>query len=295
MALVLSGQLSGAEALAADGIVLADRSEGRPLRILLVNLMPNRAATETQVARLLSNSALDVTLDLYAPAALRPEGELPGRVAARYLTIDEVTAATYDGLIISGSPLETVAFEETPCWGEIARLYAWSEASVGASLHICWGAMSGLYYFYGIDKKPVSPKLSGVYPLRIVKPEAPIVRGFDDGFLLPQSRHAAEDETAIQRAAEKGLAVVAQGETAGSALLASADGRRVFLTGHPEYDRETLDGEYRRDIANGLVVNPPVNLYEDDDPAKRPVMTWHGAASLLFQNWLLYAVKPRAR
>ncbi len=295
MALVLTEPLAQAASLAEDGIVIADRAEGRPLRILLVNLMPDRAATETQVARLLSNSPLDVTLDLYTPAALRPAGDLPGRVAARYLTLSEVTAQAYDGLIISGSPMETVDFEAVPCWDEIAAILAWSEAKVGSTMHICWGTMAGLYYFYGVNKVPLEVKLSGVYSLAVVKKDAPVVRGFDDEFWLPQSRHAAEDETAIRAAGEKGLVVVAKGEAAGSALLMSSDGRRIFLTGHPEYARETLDGEYRRDTARGLAVPPPAHYYADDQPENPPVMRWHAAAGLLFQNWLLYVVKPRAR
>ncbi len=293
MPVVLPDSLPAAAALAEENIFVMSEARARtqdirPLRILMVNLMPAKETTETQIARLLANSPLQVRLDLLKTATHESRHVEPAHLAAFYKTFPEVKENRYDGMIVTGAPVETLAFEDVDYWQELSEILDWSATHVYSVLYVCWGALAGLHHHYGIGKTALPQKLSGVYRHRVVRRGNPLLRGFDDEFFMPQSRHAGLCVEDLARC--PALRVLAEGKEAGPAILSVEDGRRIFVTGHPEYDRGTLDAEYRRDIAKGMDVPVPVNYYEDDDPAKGPVFRWRSHAHLLYQNWLNYYV-----
>ena len=250
--------------------------------------MPDKITTETQIARLLANSPLQVTIDLLQTASHEARHAEPAHLAAFYKTFDEVRANRYDGMIVSGAPVETLPFEKVDYWKELQTIFDWAATHVYSTLYVCWGAMAGLYHHYGVKKVVRSRKLSGVYRIKVERPGNPLLRGFDDEFFMPQSRHAGVDDSDVRKT--PALRILAGSEEAGAVILSVEDGRRIFVTGHPEYDRMTLDAEYRRDIGRGLDVPVPVNYYEGDDPAKSPVFRWRSHAHLLYLNWLNYYV-----
>ena len=260
----------------------------RPLHILMLNLMPQKIATETQIARLIGNTPLQVELELLQTASHRSRHTSAKHMLAFYKTFDEVKDRKFDGMIITGAPVEQQAFEDVDYWDELCEIMEWSKTHVTSTLHICWGAQAGLYYHYGIPKIPLERKLFGVFSHRVVHKSSMLFRGFDDTFLVPHSRHTTvrtEDVYACDR-----LKVLACSEEAGLYVCATEKGRQIFVTGHSEYDADTLANEYFRDLKAGLPIDIPKNYFPDDDPSKAPVVRWRSCANLLYSNWLNYFV-----
>jgi homoserine O-succinyltransferase len=267
----------------------AYRQDIRPLRILLLNLMPNKIVTETQLLRLLSNTPLQVDVDLIYTATYNPRNTSTEHLTKFYETFDQVRERRYDGMIITGAPVEQMPFESVAYWPELAEIMAWSRSHVYSTLHICWGAQAGLYYHYGVPKHDLSEKMFGVFAhsnswIRPVK----LFRGFDDLFYVPHSRHTEVRRTDLEKVSE--LRILSESDTSGVYAVSDMTGRQIFLTGHSEYDPLTLKYEYERDLERGLPIQPPVHYFEDDDPGKPPVVRWRSSAYLLFANWLNYYV-----
>ena len=260
----------------------------RPLRILLLNLMPKKIETETQLSRLLGNTPLQIELELIKVKDHVSKNTSPEHMLAFYKTFDDVKDQTFDGMIITGAPVEQMPFEEVNYWQELCTIMEWSKTHVHSTLHICWGAQAGLYYHYGIDKVPLPEKISGVYPHRVNYKRSILFRGFDDVFMVPQSRHTTvrtEDILAVPA-----LKLLSSSDEAGVYVVATEGGRQVFVTGHSEYDADTLKNEYLRDLSAGLDPIIPKNYFPDDDPTKQPLVTWRSHANLLWCNWLNYFV-----
>ncbi len=260
----------------------------RPLRILLLNLMPKKAETETQLARVLGNTPLQIELELLAPENHRSKNTPESHMISFYKSFREVRDQMYDGLIITGAPVEQLDFEEVDYWGELCDIMEWSKTNVHSTLHICWGAQAGLYYHYGIPKRKLDRKLFGVYRHFLEDPGFIIFRGFDDSFLVPHSRYTTADRRDIEAVPD--LKIMASSEEAGVYAVKTNQCRQVFLMGHAEYDRDTLKNEYLRDVAAGIDIRIPENYFPDNDPEKTPVMLWRSCANLLYANWLNYAV-----
>ena len=260
----------------------------RPLRIVALNLMPTKIATETQLARLLANSPLQVQLTLLHTAS-HAASHVPGEhMEAFYKTFDEIRGERFDGMIITGAPVEQMPFEEVDYWPELCQIMDFTRTNVYSTLHVCWGAQAALYHHFGIEKRPLPEKMFGIFPHRVTRPSNPLVRGFDEEFWAPHSRHTGIDEEQVK--ARKDLRVLAESDEAGIYLMSTDSGRQIFVTGHPEYERLTLDAEYRRDVAKGLPIAPPKHYYPGDDPSKEPVYRWRAHAFLLYTNWLNYYV-----
>ena len=260
----------------------------RPLRIVALNLMPTKIATETQLARLLANSPLQVQLTLLHTASHAASHVPGGHMEAFYKTFDEIRSERFDGMIITGAPVEQMPFEEVDYWPELCQIMDFTRTNVYSTLHVCWGAQAALYHHFGIQKRPLPEKMFGIFPHRVTRPSNPLVRGFDEEFWAPHSRHTGIDEEQVK--ACKDLRVLAESDEAGIYLMSTDSGRQIFVTGHPEYERLTLDAEYRRDVAKGLPIQPPRHYYPDDDPAREPVYRWRAHAFLLYTNWLNYYV-----
>ena len=255
---------------------------------MMLNLMPKKIETETQIARLIGNTPLQVELELLQTATHKSKHTSAEHMLAFYKTFDDVKHKTFDGLIITGAPVEQMPFEEVEYWDELCTIMEWSKTHVHSTLHICWGAQAGLYYHYGIQKVPLSEKISGVYPHRVDYKRSILFRGFDDVFMVPQSRHTTvrtEDVLAVP-----GLKLLASSDETGVYAIATDGGRQVFITGHSEYDADTLKNEYLRDLAAGLNPIIPKNYFPDNDPEKQPLVTWRAHANLLWCNWLNYFV-----
>ncbi len=267
----------------------AYRQDIRPLRILILNLMPNKISTETQLLRLLSNSPLQVEVDLIYTASYNPRNTSQDHLVKFYETFEDVADRRYDGMIITGAPVEHMPFEEVAYWDELVRVMEWSKDHVYSTLHICWGAQAGLYHHYGIPKYRLPNKMFGVFPhsMSYTRP-VKLFRGFDDVFFVPHSRHTEirrEDVLAVP-----GLRLLSESPLSGVYAVSDMTGRQIFLTGHSEYDPDTLRDEYERDLAKGLPIDIPYNYFPDDDPAAPPRVTWRSSASLIFANWLNYYV-----
>ena len=260
----------------------------RPLNILIVNLMPTKIATETQLMRLLSNSPLQVNVELVQMATHTAKNTDQAHLDTFYKTFEEVRKKKYDGMIITGAPVENLDFEEVDYWPELCALMRWSTSHVHSTLHICWGAQAGLFLHHDIHKFPLPRKLSGVYPHKPCQTNHPLLRGFDDTFYMPHSRYTEVLATDI--AERRQLQILADSPEAGVAIVATKDGRQVYVFGHCEYDRDTLLGEYRRDVGRGINPDIPAHYFPDDDPEATPLQTWRGHANLLFSNWLNYFV-----
>ncbi len=260
----------------------------RPLKILILNLMPTKAETETQLLRLLGNTPLQMEIELLQMETHNAKNTPADYLLRFYKTPREVMGDRYDGLIVTGAPVEQLRFEEVDYWSELCDILDWSKENVWSTLHICWGAQAGLYRHYGIDKRVLPEKLSGVYAHRLIDPTHPLLRGFDDYFYAPHSRYTGVSASDILRV--PALELLSVSDEAGVYLAAERGCRRVYVTGHSEYDRDTLEREYRRDVAKGIGIQPPCNYYPEDDPARLPVMRWRGHSSLLFANWLNYCV-----
>ncbi|HQY27604.1 MAG TPA: homoserine O-succinyltransferase [Burkholderiaceae bacterium] len=260
----------------------------RPMRVAILNLMPTKVATETQLLRLLGNSSLQVDVTLLHTASHASKNTDADHLLKHYTTFDRVRDEKFDGLIITGAPVEQMDFEDVDYWPEIAAIIDWADTAVSSTFNICWGAQAALYRKYGIPKYPLPKKMFGVFEHRTLAPRDRLMRGFDDVFLAPHSRHTEVRRADIERVAE--IDILAESDEAGVYIVGSRDGRHVFVTGHSEYDPLTLKAEYDRDVAKGLPVDVPCNYYPDDDPSKPPMVRWRGHANLLYANWLNYHV-----
>jgi len=260
----------------------------RPMRVAILNLMPTKVATETQLLRLLGNSSLQVDVTLLHTASHASKNTDADHLLKHYTTFDRVRDEKFDGLIITGAPVEQMEFEQVDYWPEIAAIIDWADTAVSSTFNICWGAQAALYRKYGIPKYPLPKKMFGVFEHRTLAPRDRLMRGFDDVFLAPHSRHTEVRRADIERVAE--IDILAESDEAGVYIVGSRDGRHVFVTGHSEYDPLTLKAEYDRDVAKGLPVDVPCNYYPDDDPSKPPMVRWRGHANLLYANWLNYHV-----
>lgn len=260
----------------------------RPLEILILNLMPTKIETETQFARLLGNSPLQVHLEFLHTRSHVAKNVSAEHLFAFYKTFDEIRAKKYDGMIITGAPVEHLPFEQVEYWDELCQIMEWSKTHVHSTLHICWGAQAALYYHFGIKKYPLPEKLFGVFPHRVEYKNPILLRGFDEVFMVPHSRHTTVRREDIEAVSE--LKIAAGSEEAGVYAIFTAGGHQVFLTGHSEYDPDTLKREYERDKALGLPIAVPKNYFPNDDDTQPPVVSWRGHAHLLFSNWLNYFV-----
>ena len=260
----------------------------RPLKIVIVNLMPTKITTETQLLRLLSNSPLQIEIDFLQMKSHESKNTSYAHLETFYKTFDEIKRSNYDGMIITGAPVENLEFEEVDYWDELVDIMEWSKTHVTSTLHICWAAQAGLYYHYGVPKYALSEKCSGVYRHRVNRRTAKLVRGFDAEFYAPHSRHTevrAEDIKKI-----KGLEILADSKEAGVYIVFTKGGRRIFVMGHSEYDPDTLKDEYFRDLERGMNPKIPKNYFPNDNPNLKPIVRWRSHASLLFSNWLNYFV-----
>ena len=266
----------------------ANRQDIRPLEIGIVNLMPTKIATETQLLRVLGNSPLQVNITL-----LRAEGHESRNTSHQHLerfysTFSQVRHRTFDGMIITGAPVEQLRFEDVDYWDELVNIMDYALSNVHSTLYICWGAQAGLHHHFGIAKHALPAKLFGVFPHRVTTPNRKLFRGFDDVFMAPHSRHTEVRREDIANC--DALEILAESDQAGVLVASTRDGRNLFVTGHLEYDRETLDAEYRRDVDKGLPIAVPSGYYPGDDPARTPIMSWRAHAHLFYANWLNYIV-----
>lgn len=263
----------------------------RALRVAILNLMPTKIATETQLLRLLSNSALQVEVTLLHTATHDSKNTDADHLLNHYLTFNDIRGEKFDGLIVTGAPVEQMPFDEVDYWKELSQIFEWAESNVESAFYICWGAQAALYHRYGIPKYDLPRKMFGVFEHRILTPASgavPLLRGFDDIFLAPHSRHTEIRREDIEKVAE--IQILAESEEAGVYIVGSKDGRHLFITGHSEYDPLTLKGEYDRDVRKGLPIHVPKNYYPNDDPSQPPTVRWRGHANLLYSNWLNYYV-----
>lgn len=293
MPLRIQDSLPAKQVLESEGVFVMGESRAmtqdiRPLCLLILNLMPNKVATETQLLRALSNTPLQVWVDLLMVTSHESKNTSQEHLSSFYLTFDAVRRRKYDGMIITGAPVEQLPFEQVDYWRELCEIMQWSRDHVTSTFHICWGAQAALYYHYGIDKCALPRKMSGVFSHQVLLPREPIVRGFNDEFSAPHSRHTGNRAADIEACPE--LRLVAASQEAGPYIVVSADGRDVMVMGHSEYDVNTLADEYRRDLAKGLNPNLPENYFPGDDPSRQPRKTWNAHAFLLFGNWLNYYV-----
>ena len=260
----------------------------RPLRILILNLMPTKIVTETQLLRLLSNSPIQLEVALLQTASHTSKNTSQQHMLAFYKTFDQIKAEKYDGMIITGAPVEHLDFEQVDYWPELCEIMEWTKTNVYSTFHICWGAQAGLYYHHGIPKHPLEKKMFGIFPHRNLDTFHPLMRGLDDTFCVPHSRHTEIRRSDIAQV--KDLQILSYSDIAGVHLVADMACRNFYATGHSEYDRETLATEYFRDVNKGLAIDLPYQYFPQDDPRMTPVVTWRGAAHLLFSNWLNYFV-----
>lgn len=293
MPLIIPKELPAYEALSQENVFVMHRQRAqsqhiRPLRILILNLMPSKIVTETQLARLLANSPLQVHIT-FLQTATHPATHTPQEhMRAFYKTFDEVRGERFDGMIITGAPLEDMDYEQVDYWHELCQIMDYTKENVFSTIHLCWGALAGLYYHFGVRKVSLPQKMFGVYPHKVTRPANPLVRGFDEVFYAPHSRWAGVDRADIEACGS--LRILADSAVAGPMLLSTDSGRQIFVIGHPEYDKYTLDAEYRRDVAAGKPILPPVNYYPADDPDRDPIFRWRAHGHLLYTNWLNYYV-----
>lgn len=260
----------------------------RPLNLLLLNLMPTKIVTETQLLRKLSNSPLQVQVELLQMASHTSLNTDADHLSSFYTTFDQIQDRKFDGMIITGAPVENYDFADVDYWPELCKIMEWTKTHVHSTLHVCWGAQAGLFYHYGIPKYALPKKLFGVFPHTALKKQSPLFRGFDDIFYIPHSRHTENHEEDIRKIPE--LELLAVSEEAGVFAVKSEDNRRFFITGHPEYDPDTLAREYFRDVDKGLPIDVPRHYFPSDDPSRSPVVRWRSAAQLFYTNWLNYYV-----
>lgn len=293
MPIKTQSDLPAKEILENENIFVMDENRAghqdiRPLQVGILNLMPLKEDTELQLLRALSNTPLQVDVSFVYVKTHVAQNTPQSHLNQFYTTFDEIENQKFDGFIITGAPVEQINYEEVDYWRELCHIMDWTTRNVTSTLHICWGAQAGLYHYYGINKHLLGSKLFGIYPHRVMNRKVPLVRGFDDIFMAPHSRHTqvlADDIGACRE-----LTILAQSEEAGVYLLMAKEGKQIFVMGHPEYDRMTLDKEYRRDKDKGLPIAVPKNYYPQDDPAQRPNLQWRAHCNTLYSNWLNYYV-----
>ena len=293
MPIRIPNDLPAADVLQQENIFVMNQNRAgsqdiRPLEIVLLNLMPTKVVTETQLSRLLGNTPLQVNLSLMHTTSHRSKNTPQDHLLSFYKDFDDLKHRKFDGMVITGAPVEQLPFEEVDYWQELCQIMQWSKTNVHSTLHICWGAQAGLYYHYGIPKHDLDKKLFGVFPHQADYKRAILLRGFDDTFYAPHSRHTTVLREDIEKCPE--LRILASSREAGVYAVMTKHGKQIFVMGHGEYDPDTLDREYQRDKALGLPIAVPANYYPDDDDTREPLVTWRGHANLLFSNWLNYFV-----
>ena len=293
MPIMIPNGLPAAKTLADENIFVMNETRAvtqdiRPLQILVLNLMPTKIATETQIARLLANTPIQVHMTLLQTASHAATHVSAAHLEAFYKTFDEVKNNRYDGMIITGAPVEQMEFEEVDYWDELTKIMDWTNTHVTSTMFLCWGAQASLYHFYGLKKRMLPEKKFGLFWHKVNNRKIPLVRGFDDEFLAPHSRHTEVPIDDIR--ACKDVTILAESDEAGFYLGMAEEGRKIFVMGHPEYNRMTLDGEYHRDKDKGLPIEIPKNYYKNDDPNTKPVLLWRSHANNLYTNWLNYYV-----
>jgi len=293
MPIKIQSDLPAKEILENENIFVMDENRAmhqdiRPLQIAILNIMPVKQDTELQLLRALSNTPLQVDVTFLNVKNHISKNTPADHLNKFYCTIDDVRNRKFDGMIITGAPVEDITFEEVDYWDEMCDIMDWAENHVTSTLHICWGAQAGLYHYYGIDKQKLPQKLFGIYEHKVANRKIPLVRGFDDVFLAPHSRHTESPREAIHACPE--LTVLAESDAAGVFLAIAEDGKKIFVNGHPEYDRYTLQNEYFRDLNKGLPIQVPYNYYPDDDPKQKPLLQWRSHSNNLYSNWLNYYV-----
>lgn len=266
----------------------AERQDIRPLKIIILNIMPKKIETETQLLRLLSNTPIQVNIELLQLVSHISKNTPANHLMSFYTSFDEIKNNRYDGMIITGAPVEQLEFEEVDYWEEICKIMEWSKSHVFSTLHICWGAQAGLYYHFGIQKRLLPKKLFGIFSHKKDYLHSQLTRGFDDTFMVPHSRHTTIERQDIEKVSC--LQILTSSEQAGVHIAANKNGRQYFITGHSEYSRNTLAEEYFRDKKKGFDIQIPYNYFPDDDPSKKPVFSWKGHANLLFSNWLNHCI-----
>jgi len=296
MPIKIDNQLPAHHSLEAENIFVITETRAmhqdiRPLKILLLNLMPKKIETETQILRLLSNSPIQVEVDLLQTATHTSRNTSQEHMLKFYKVFDDVKDLKFDGLVVTGAPVEQMNFEEVDYWEELCTIFEWSKTNVYSTFYICWGAQAGLYYHYKIPKYPLEEKMFGVFPHRPLDLLHPLLMGFDDLFYVPHSRHTEIRRSDIAKV--KDLQILSYSDIAGVHLVSDMDCRNFYATGHSEYDRETLAGEYFRDLNKGLPIKIPYNYFPNDDISQKPMMTWRETGSLMFSNWLNYFVYQR--
>ena len=293
MPIQIPNDLPAAAALQQENIFVMTENRActqdiRPLEIVLLNLMPTKIVTETQLSRLLGNTPLQVRLELMHTTSHQSKNTSAEHMLNFYKSFDELKHRKFDGMVITGAPVEQMEFEDVDYWQELCQIMEWSKTNVHSTFHICWGAQAGLYYHYGINKKPLPEKLFGVYPHHADYKRAILLRGFDDTFMVPHSRHTTVLREDIEKVWD--LRIIASSDEAGVYAVQTKGGRQIFVTGHSEYDPETLRNEYLRDKNLGLPIHVPANYFPNDDDTKEPIVCWRSHANLLFSNWLNYFV-----
>lgn len=293
MPIKVQNNLPAKKVLEDENIFIMDENraisqEIRPLQIAILNLMPLKEATEVQLMRSLSNTPLQFDITFLTTASYVGTNTAASHLDKFYQTFDDVKDKRFDGLVITGAPVERMEFEEVGYWEELTQIMEWSKEAVTSTLHICWGAQAGLYYHYGLPKRLLDSKISGIFKHEVKHRKNPLVRGLDDVFWAPHSRYTEVPLDEIKK--KKELTVLAESKEAGAFLVMAQDGKQIFVLGHPEYDRLTLDEEYKRDLAKEIEVTMPKNYYPDDDPTQRPLLTWRAHANAIYTNWLNYFV-----
>jgi homoserine O-succinyltransferase len=293
MPIKIPNNLPAVNILAKENIFVMNEARAlsqdiRPLKFVIVNLMPTKIETETQLLRLLSNTPLQMEVTLLKMDSYVSKNISEEHMENFYKTFNDIKDEKFDGLIITGAPVETLEFEKVDYWKELTEILEWSKKHVFSTLYICWGAQAGLYYHYGIKKYPLNEKLFGIYPLKLDDSNIGLFRGFDEIFYMPQSRHTEVKEEDINKIEE--LEILAKSPEAGVSIVRTKDKRRIFVTGHMEYDRMTLASEYERDVKLGKEISVPFNYYPEDDPKKTPLFKWRGHANLFFINWINHHV-----
>ena len=293
MPIKIQSDLPAKRILEDENIFIMDETRAmhqdiRPLQIAILNLMPVKEDTEVQLLRSLSNTPLQVDVTFLTTGTYVGKHTPTSHLDQFYLTIEDVKNRKFDGLIITGAPVELMEFEEVTYWDELVRIMEWSKTNVTSTLHICWGAQAGLYYHYGIQKKTLDKKLFGIFEHRVMQRRVPFVRGFDDLFYAPHSRYTTVVREDILKHEE--LAILAESEEAGVFIVMAQEGKHIFVMGHPEYDRISLDKEYKRDINKGLEIDLPRNYYPSDRPEEKPYLVWRAHANAMYTNWLNYYV-----
>ena len=292
MPIKIPNDLPAKQVLENENIFVMDETRAvtqdiRELKIVILNLMPKKQETEVQLLRLIGNSPLQVEITLLHPKTHKSKNTSEEYLLAFYHTFDDIKHKKFDGMVITGAPVETLSFEEVTYWEELKEIMEWTKSNVTSTLHICWGAQAGLYYHYGVPKYPLPKKMFGVFPHYVLK-NGKLLQGFDDVFYVPHSRHTYTRREDIEKI--EALELLSVSDESGVYIAASKDGKQIFITGHSEYDPNTLKDEYERDLSKGLDIEIPINYFPDNDVTKNPVVTWRSHANLLFSNWLNYYV-----